>query len=93
VRVVLDRLAVVSAPERSEWATVVARSSAIDVVLVCPPQRWRWATLAGSPPARKAVVLLDRRATSSLTVDVRCTVSEAQWSGVDRGAGHLKSRQ
>ena len=39
--VVLDRLAgLASAPERSEWATVVAALvDAIDIVLVCPPQR------------------------------------------------------
>ena len=94
--IVLDRLAVVSAPERSEWATVVAALvDAIDVVLVCPPQRVAMgdARRLAARARERGAVLLVVGATSSLTVDVRCTVSDAQWSGVEHGAGHLKSRR
>ena len=60
--VVLERLAVVSAPERSEWATVVAALvDAIDVVLVCPPQRVAMgdaAALAARARERGAVLLV-----------------------------------
>ena len=94
--VVLERLAVVSAPERSEWATVVAALvDAIDVVLVCPPQRVAMGDarrLAARARERGAVLLLVGH-TSSLTVDVRCTVIDSQWSGVEHGAGHLQSRR
>jgi hypothetical protein len=94
--VVLDRLAVVSLPERSEWATVVAALiDAIDVVLVCPPQRVAMgdARRLAARARERGAVLLVVGATSSLTIDVRCTVSEPQWAGVDHGAGHLQSRR
>src|SRR5262245_27935619 len=94
--VVLERLAVVSAPERSEWATVVAALvDAIDVVLVCPPQRVAMGDarrLAARARERGSVLLVVGH-TSSLTVDVRCTVTDSQWSGVEHGAGHLQSRR
>ena len=94
--VALDRLAVVASPERSEWATVVAALiDAIDVVLVSPPPRVAMgdARRLAARARERGAVLLVVRAASSLTVDVRCTVSESQWSGVEHGAGHLQSRR
>ena len=38
-------------------------------------------------------MLLVVGATSALTVDVRCTVTDSRWSGVEHGAGHLQSRR
>ena len=94
--IVLDRLAVVPAPERSEWATVVAALvDVIDVGARVPAAAsGDGATPAGSPPAARQRVArcCVVGATSSLTVDVRCTVSDAKWSGVEHGAGHLSSR-
>jgi hypothetical protein len=94
--IALERLAVVSAPERSEWATVVAALvDAIDVVLVCPPQRVAMgdARRLAARARERGAVLLVVGATSALTVDVRCTVTDSRWSGVEHGAGHLQSRR
>ncbi len=94
--VALDRLAVIAGPERSEWATVVAALiDAIDIVLVSPPPRVAMgdARRLAARARERGAVLLVVRAASSLTVDVRCTVTESQWSGVEHGAGHLQSRR
>ena len=73
--VALERLAVVSAPERSEWATVVAALvDAIDVVLVCPPQRVAMGDarrLAARARERGAVLLVVGR---HERVDRRCAL-------------------
>ena len=94
--IALERLAMVSAPERDEWATVVAALiDAIDVVLVSPPRRVAVGDarrLAARARERGAVLLVLREA-SSLNVDMRCTVTDAQWSGVEHGAGHLQTRR
>ena len=94
--VVLERFAVVSAPERSEWATVVAALvDAIDIVLVNPPPRVAMgdARRLAARARERGAVLIAVGATSALTVDVRCTITESQWSGVEHGAGHLQSRR
>ncbi|HMK13166.1 MAG TPA: hypothetical protein VK461_16370, partial [Acidimicrobiales bacterium] len=41
----------------------------------------------------RGAVLLVVGATSALSVDVRCAVTESSWWGVEHGAGHLRSRR
>jgi hypothetical protein len=41
----------------------------------------------------RGAVLVALRTPGALTVDLRCTVTDTQWSGVGHGAGHLMSRR
>lgn len=92
---VLDRLAVVAAPEPSAWPTVVATLvEAFDVVLVRPPPRVRSADvrrLAARTRERGAVVV--QVGTEALPSDLRFTVTAAEWHGLGSGHGHLAARQ
>ena len=93
--IALDRLAVIGAPERNDWATVVAALvDAIDVVLVAPPKGGMADARRLAARAReRGAVLVALRTPGALTVDLRCTVTDAQWSGVGHGAGHLTARR
>jgi len=93
--IALDRLAVIGAPERNDWATVVAALvDAIDVVLVAPPKGGMADARRLAARAReRGAVLVALRTSGALTVDLRCTVTDAQWSGVGHGSGHLTARR
>ena len=93
--IALDRLAVIGAPERNDWATVVAALvDAIDIVLVVPPKgRMADARRLAARARERGAVVVALRTPGALTVDLRCTVTDAQWNGVGHGAGHLTARR
>lgn len=95
--VVLDQVAVVADPPAAGWsATVAALIDAFDVVALTPvagrPQQAR--RLAARARERGAVLALVRgRHRWGEGPDVRLTVVDHHWQGLERGHGHLRARR
>ena len=95
--VVLDQVAVVADPPTSGWAaTVAALIDAFDVVALTPgavpPRQTR--RLAARARERGAVLVLVRgRRRWGEGPDIRLTVIDHRWEGLDRGHGHLRARR
>lgn len=92
----LSRLLLVPSPGGKErWPQVVAALfDAVDAVLLVPPSSVRPAEarrLAARARDRSSVLLLlDRKASWSGPVDLRCKVASSKWNGLGSGHGLLR---
>jgi len=93
--IVLDRLALVSAPGATWTMVVAALLDAIDVVLVRPPSRMpagearRLATRA----QQRRAVLLPLGNAWPVPADLRLAITASRWEGLGKGHGSLASRR
>lgn len=91
--VAVERLALVAAPG-GEWAAAVAALlDALDVVAAAPPAPPRPADarrLAARARERGSVLVVLGRWEGA---DVRLAVVSSRWTGLGRGAGHLRARR
>jgi hypothetical protein len=93
--IALDRLALVPAPTRKNWAAVVATLlDAIDVVLVRPPAGVRAAdTRRLAARAReRGSVLVPLGDGWTDPVDLHLAVTASRWRGLGQGHGRLEAR-
>jgi hypothetical protein len=93
--IVLDRLALVPAPTRRNWAAVVAALlDAIDVVLVRPPAGAHAAdTRRLAARAReRGSVLVPLGDVWTDPVDLHLAVTASRWRGLGQGHGRLEAR-
>lgn len=98
--VVLERLAVITAPPAEAWATVVAALvGSVDVVLTADPLRagaspTAWRRLEARRRERGTVhVVVGAGAVVAGAADVVLRVGRARWSGVGAGHGTLRARR
>lgn len=93
----LSRMAVVSPPSSSRWATVAAAlADGVDVVLTRPPRRARpqeARRLAARVRERGAVLVLVGGLRWPEGPDLRLAGTGVAWEGLGEGHGHLRARR